>query len=321
MSDHLDPYIRYFPGDQITAERTNEMQILIKEEIAKQTGAVNDKLDEFIQGPINATTFDGRTAEEWQTDLDERYAPLQHSHEGVRHYQRFFMELETVILDENNVSRLQPAVLIHNMAREPLVQVYALVNLPIQFPEGRPGNARQFKFYVTGPEHSDDMEAADLKTMSWDERHWGDPLDVIVQDLTRDLPQKEAAAVMRDFQDGYTLSAWITKLQQRLFEPGPGQYHFDAGDVYQTQWVKDRSGKKVSELKESGEWPPRFVYRPVLINGIQVSQGQGDNEAQLQPVVAISHVSLNEVEIAITLPINRDNPLPDEAHLMVLLRA
>jgi hypothetical protein len=316
------PYVEYNPGDLITAESTNEMQVLIKEDILAQVGAVSDALDDFIEGPINATTFDGRTSTEWQTHFDGRYARLDHSHESVRHYQRYFLELETVIAGPGGNDRLQPAVLIHGMGREPVVQVYALLNLPIEFGDRPGGGARRdFKFCVTGPEHSDDMEAAELKTRSWDERHWGDPFDLIVDSLTRDLPPQEAEAIMRDFQDNFTLNAWITRLQQRLFEPGPAQYHFDAGDVYQTQWVRDRGSRRVSELKETGEWPPRFVYRPVLVNGLQALQRRGDNEDTLEPLVGIAHVNLNEVEIAVVSTVDVGDDQPDEAHLMVILRS
>lgn len=321
MENEMTPYKKCNPGDLITAEECNEVQVNIKEDIAEQVGQVKNELEEFKTGPIDASTFDGKTSEEWTGNLDERYAPLEHLHNGVIRYRRYFLELETVVLmngtspDIPSVNRLQPAVVIHNMGRNPVVQVYVLQDLPIaMLTEETP--PREYKFCICGPEHSIDPEAMSFKTKSWDERHWGDPIDKFLENIIGGFNKEEQKAHLKNFKDNFTLSAWLANLEALLFEPGPAQYHFDMGDVYLTKWVKDRKNKKVEELKDSGEWPPRFVYRPRLINQalFEVTGVDEDGKEVYDTIlVDIFHLNLNEVEIGPHTNI--------ETHLMVILRA
>lgn len=302
MTNETTPYISRNEGDLIAAEDWNAVQVKIKEDITSQVGQVETALEEHVQAPVDADTFDGKTPEVWKGDLDKRYALKDHAHDGVRRYRRYFLELETVIAGPP--PRLQPAVIIHNMGRNPVMQVYELEDLPI-VPPGGASLPRDYKFSFCGPEHANDPEALEFKTRSWDERHWGEQLDLMIEDLARDLDEEQQQAFRAQFQDNFTLNVWLSNLEKVLFEPGPGQYHFDTGDVYRTQWVKDRANKIVNELKNQGEWPPRFVYRPRLANFLVV-------EERLI-FVEIFHLNLNEVEI---WP-NTDQ----ETHLMVLLRA
>lgn len=308
MANETTPYIIRNPGDLITSEDWNDVQLKVKEDIAGQVGQVETALEEFKEAPVDADTFDSKTSEEWKEDLDTRYAPLEHTHNGVRRYQRYFLDLETVLAGPP--AGLQPAVIIHNMGRNPVVQVYELLDLPIVSDESPSGT---YKLCFCGPAHAQDPEAKDFKTKSWDERHWGDPIDVVIENLIRyhdEDKQKELKAL---FQDSFTLNAWLTNLEKLLFEPGPAQYHFDMGDVYRTPWVKARGGEKVEVLRGNlGEhgWPPRFVYRPILVNFVLLRPG----EDGFEPVpIHIFHLNLKEVEIA---------PQTDkELHLMVILRA
>src|SRR5215213_7974037 len=127
----LTPYEDYKPGQLIAAERMDAMQVKIKKDIAEQVGKVQTELDEHAQAPVDAAKFDGKTPGEWVDNLDKRYAPLNHDHAGVRRYQRIFLELETVLAGVGgNPAQLQPAVLVHDMGRNPVVQVYELMALP-----------------------------------------------------------------------------------------------------------------------------------------------------------------------------------------------
>ena len=307
MTEPITPYEDYKPGEIIAAERMDTMQVKIKKDIAEQVGKVQKALDEHAQAPVDAAKFGGKTPDEWVDNLDKRYAPLNHDHEGVRRYQRYFLELETVLAGPPN--RLQPAVLIHDMGRNPLTQVYQLLALPIDPAPAPAGKA--FKFCYSGPPHASDPEAANFKTKSWDERHWGDPLDAIIAELARALDPEKQKALMAKFQKNFTLAAWLANLEEYLFEPGPAQYHFDMGDVYQTKWVRDRLGMTAGKLEEQGEWPPRLVYRPALVDtGNEV----GDSPPIIPPlIVRVFHLNVNEIEIA---------PVTNlETHLMVVLRS
>jgi len=255
MSQEFTPYLPQKPGGIITAEDQNEVQIKIKEDIHSQVGQVQQDLDDFKEAPVNADTFDGKTPQEWKQHLDQRYAQLEHSHDTVKQYQRYFLEMETVLATDP--PQLQPAVIIHQMKRHPQVQVYELLDLPLEPQEDVDIN-REYKFVIAGPPHATDPEAMNFKTKSWDERHWGDPLDRVVEGLMWDLSDEEKKALQAKFQPSFTLNAWISNREEALFEPGPAQYHFDMGDVYRTKWVKDHAGRKVQELIDCGEWPPPF---------------------------------------------------------------
>lgn len=311
MAKETPPYISQDPGDLITAENWNELQVKIKEDIAGQVGQVETALNEFKEAPVDADTFDGKTPKEWTSDLDKRYAPLEHIHDGVRRYRRYFLELETVVpsTSPDTPLMLQPAVIMHGMGRHPVVQVYELTELPIAFSRNI---SRSYQFCFCGPEHHNDPEAMDFKTKSWDERHWGDSIDIdMIEDLARSLEAEEQEAFKAQFKDSFTLNAWLSNLEKAFFEPGPAQYHFDMGDVYRTQWIKDRETKTISELRGGGEWPPRFVYRPILVNFALLRPGEnGDLEPKF---IHIFHLNLKEVEIA--------PQIGEELHLMVLLRS
>lgn len=280
MTEELTPYVPANPGDAITSEGWNDMQIQIKRDIAGQVGEVQEKLDEFIESPIDAATFGGKDPEAWKKELDGRYAPLDHTHDGVQRYQRYFLELETVV-----GPALQPAVIIHNMWRYPLVQVYQLLDLPAAV---NLGTNAPYKFCFYGPPHND-PDAVHLKTKSWDERHWGDPITL---ELIESLGLNPA-----DFRENFTLNVWLSNLERALFEPGPGQYHFDTGDVGRTEWIRAKQGERVSTLIEQGEWPPRFVYRPRMLDVDKIAANDQWPEAE-QESIGIYHLNMNEIEIA-----------------------
>jgi hypothetical protein len=315
------PYQDYKPGQLIEAERMNQMQKQIKEDIGKQ---ITDAKEEIKKGSVaqagDAAKFEGKTSAEWETELDKVYALKNHSHENYPYYQRYLLELEPV------GGELQPAVLIHNMGRNPIVQVYELLQLPdsVNPPTAAGAPSKPVHLAYCGPDHSDDEQALDLGTKSWDERSWGDPLDVVITNIEQTLDEERRAKFRAQFQVNFTLNAWLTNLEKAMFEPGPAQYHFDIGDIFRTKWVKDRAGTKVSELDSSGEWPPRFVYRPVLLD----TSGRAERtiEGSIiegRPALDVYHLNLKEVEIRIYgIPPAGGPPAPATAtiRLMVLLR-
>lgn len=307
MANETTPYIERNPGDLWTAEDWNGVQEMIKKDIAGQVGGVQTALDEHIQPPHDADTLDGKTPEQWRNELDQRYAHLDHEHDGVRRYRRYFLELEWI------GTILPPAVIIHNMGRNPVIQVYELQDLPIA---ADPPLSRQFKFCFCGPEHHDE-EAIPFKTKSWDERHWGDPIDKMIDELGRGLEDEQREEFDAQFKDDFTLDVWLRNIERRLFEPGPAQYHFDVDDVYRTQWVKDNSGTPVGTLKDQGQWPPRFVYRPRLVNAT-IFRPDGLTRVEF---VDCFHLNVNEVEIAPHPRSEQPEGEPTPLCVMVLLRS
>jgi hypothetical protein len=303
MIDDKSAYINGKSGDLITAEIWNKMQIEIKKDINSRVGEVNAALEEHKKAPVDASTFAGKDPEEWTDDLDKRYALLNHNHDGVKSYQRYFLELETV-----DRGRLQPAVIEHKMMRHPIVQVYELLDLKMPAPSPTPAG-KSYKFCFCGPEHQPDEPGELFVTKSWDEYHWGDSIVDLIEGIANDLDVKQRKAFKAQFQKNQTLNSWLSNIEKVIFEPGPAQYHFDRGDVYRTQWIRDRANKKVSELDSDGEWPAIFVYHPRLINAKFLPV----NDTTSPEKVGIFHLNSNTVEIA---PEGLE-----EMHLMVILRS
>ncbi len=308
MVDKLEVYKSFNPGDLITAEDANGAQQWVVDGVHSSVTEVENALNAFKEGDINATTLNKKTAEQLKKEFDQRYALQGHSHEGVQRYQRYFLELETLLSGDT----LQPAVIMHRMKRHPVVQVYHLDPVPIQ---GLQRSSREYKFCIAGPEHAQDPQSQEFKTRSSDERHWGDQFNKLIDALISSSDPEKVAKIESKFQDNYTLNAWINNLEKLLFEPGPSAYHFDAGDVYRTPWVAERQDKPVKDLKNTGEWPPRFVYRPRLISGPLSVHGVDFD-------INVFHLNPNEVEIA------PDGSLADfpadvkrELHFMVILRS
>jgi hypothetical protein len=217
-----------------------------------------------------------------QDDIQKQIEAVK---QELRCPKRYFLDMEVLLAGPPQ--RLQPAVLIHDLGCNPIVQVYELQEI-----------IENYVFCVCAPAEFNDPEAMDFVTKSFDERHWGDNLDLVVKQVA------SAEVQQKKFKRTFTLSAWIRNLQEMLFEPGPAQYHFNMGDVRLTQWVHAREEKTVEELDNQGEWPPRFVYRPRLVNNVIVAEGGEMSDSPKKGGVAgwvrigIFHVNLSEAEIA-----------------------
>lgn len=366
-----DEYIRRNPGDLIAAEDWNAMQGKVKQDIANQVGQVQQALDEFKQKPVNADKFDGKSSSEWIEKLNQEYAPLDHEHNGVKRHQRYFVEIEKPY--EGMPLSVKSVVIQHNMGINPLAQVYELMDLPIvdsSIPPGQPQSDKKYKFCFCGPPHFD-RETISFKTPGWDEIHWGDPIESIesseesgvikigvIDDLARGLNADERKKLRDKFPPTYVLGSYLSTLATQLFEPGSGDYHFDVDDIYNTQWIRDREDKTVSELKETGQWPPYLVYRPRLVNALDLGfdaffplLGQlGELPAEISGQIGtvfvttgmfdIFHLNMNELQITPyifrqkvtreevigedekpTIKVTKGPLLPaNEVHFMVLLR-
>ncbi len=297
------PYEEIQPGDRVAAEPVNSMQTKIKADIQNQVEAAKQEIRTGgVERADKADRFGDLTPEEWEEHMDDKYAPKEHYHEAWP--RRYFLDMDVLLAGPPN--ELQPAVLIHDMGCHPIVQVYELQALPIASNE----LTRDYKFCWSGPPHAVDPEAVNFVTRSWDEREWGVEPGKIIAQMAHGLNEKEQQELMSNFRDTRTLNVWLTSVERLLFEPGPSPYHFERGDVHRTAWVKNREDRVVAELKDQGEWPPMFVYRPRLVNAMLFTYG-GDEAVPVN--IDIFHLNLNEVEIG---------PQTDrETHLMVLLKA
>lgn len=257
-------YVIFNPGDEVRAAALTEMQQKIKEDIRNQIEAAKKEL---------------------------------------RCPKRYFLDMEVLLAAVSGTEtepakdqRLQPAVLTHDLGCNPMIQVYELQDLPIVYPKAY-ASAKWHKFCVCAPADFNDPEAIEFETKSFDEFHWGVPLDAAIRQVADD------EVLQKKFKDSFTLGVWIRNLHQLLFEPGPTQTHFNMGAIHETGWVLAREDRTVGELKALGEWPPRFVYRPRLVNHLIVPEESGPSgpkkgAATKSVRIGIFHLNLSKVEIA-----------------------
>lgn len=112
MDNELTPYVSRNPGDLIAAEDWNDMQIMIKEDIASQVGKAIDEI-ESVPYAEDAGKLSGQTTEELTKDIIEKALAQIPSRSG---YQRLFKVLK--VGEENIVE--------HGLHEIPLVDVYQL---------------------------------------------------------------------------------------------------------------------------------------------------------------------------------------------------
>jgi hypothetical protein len=121
MTDDTIPYIPRNPGDLITAQDWDGMQVEIKKDMASRISASEEKIKQSgVNHATDADEFAGKSAGQWTADLDDRYAPKIHDHEGLTSYRRYMKRFT----NDPGFDRL---LLPHKLGRYPLVDAYELM--------------------------------------------------------------------------------------------------------------------------------------------------------------------------------------------------
>jgi hypothetical protein len=293
MTDEITPYISSKPGDLITAENWNEVQIDIKKDIDSRVGEVGAALEEHKKKPVDASTFGGKKPGELTAYYDERYVKRAELKSGWGEYRRYFKQISEPIV---------PAIIKHKLHRYPLVNVFELCGLGLSDQEvSEDTDSAEVKFFVYYAGHRDPA-AKKVQTKGLDVVHWGDPLDLILEQFGL-TPQPE-----QEFDDV------LNDLWGHMFDPGLEQDHFNAEFYGQSLYIQDEILKKdrnVQQLKDAGIWSDlRMAIRPQLIpvgGGCPVTS----NETTLdEPRVRVYDLSQDVISIEVAEPME----------LMVLLR-
>ena len=120
----FDPYVAANPGDLITAQAWNELQVDVQGDIAAKVEAAKEDLRKNgVDKATDAAEFAGKTPEEWEKELDQRYAPKVHDHQGVTVWRRYIKRFTP---DVNE------ALLTHELGRFPIVDAYTLLPVATQ---------------------------------------------------------------------------------------------------------------------------------------------------------------------------------------------
>lgn len=293
-----EEYIKRNPGDLITSENWNEVQELIKNDIADQVGRVETSLNEFKEKPVDAEKFDGNTPDEWTKEFDDRYVQHAELEAGWGEYRRYFKQIDRQLADDS----FEPAIIKHNLHRYPVVNIFELAKLEYTISgettavTDNDGNEVKFLVYYSG--HRDPV-AEKLMTLGEDDVHWGDPLSLILEQFGMSPnPEQYFDDVLND-------------LWGHMFDPGLSQDHFKRVSYGHSEYIqteildKDRTVEQLTG--KHGIWDDlRMAIRPQMIP-------VGPSFADISPVyplVQVFHLSQDILEIRVSSAMD----------LMILLR-
>lgn len=297
-----EEYIKRNPGDLVTSEDWNEVQEMIKKDIADQVGRVETDLNEFKEEPVDAEKFGDNTPEEWINEFDDRYVQHAELEAGWGEYRRYFKQIDRQLVD----SSFEPAIIKHNLHRYPVVNIYELAKLEYTISgettaaaaavTDNDGNEVKFLVYYAG--HRDPV-AENLMTHGEDDVHWGDPLNLILEQFGMSPnPEQYFDDVLND-------------LWGHMFDPGLSQDHFKRESYGHSEYIqteildKDRTVEQLAG--KHGIWDDlRMAIRPQMIP-VSPPLNINDNEYKFVQVV---HLSQDILEIRV----------PSERDLMILLR-
>ncbi|HWQ15749.1 MAG TPA: hypothetical protein VNL77_23310 [Roseiflexaceae bacterium] len=298
------PYIPRNPGDLVTAEDWNDMQVAVRTDLAANAAADAQRDEELRQliANVDAPKFGGKTPDEWTDELDQRY--IRRDDPGAMgEYRRYFKQLNRQVIDERtNQQIFEPCVIEHKLCRYPLVEVYELLPVFAHVPQtdgrgGVPAGYENVKFLIYYASKRDPM-ADLLTTESSDRYYWGDDFKLLLSqfDLKPALTQK--------------LDDVVNDIFGKMFDPGLGQDQFDRDTYNVSEYVQKRmidTDQTVGDLMKGGQWNDlRVAIRPVQIPALSTFP----TGANAPRTVQVFHISQNEVEIRV----------PTATDIMVILR-
>lgn len=291
MTTTITPYEEFHAGDLIEAERMNTMQVKIKQDIAGQVGQVNDALNEHMEAPVDADTFGGKTPDEWKGDLDQRYVMRSEIPSNWGEYRRYFKQLDRQL---GGAPTFGPAIIEHELDRYPVITVFELLPLDVS-DEANTG----VKFLVYYAGHRDNA-ASRLSTRGLDTVHWGDSLDLLLDQFGLQVTPKQL------FDDV------LNDLWGRMFDPGLDQDHFRREAYGHSDYVQQQildKDRTVEELKQMGIWEDlHMALRPRMIP-LGIPYGDRNQDGATKQV-DVFYLSQDALEIQAT----------QQVDLMVLLR-
>jgi hypothetical protein len=342
MPSATTPYISRNPGDLVAAEDWNGVQVKIKEDIAGQVGAAKEEIKASgVDRAGNAEQFASKTPKDWTDELDQRYAPKVHDHEGTSSYRRFM----------KRVKRDQLVFLEHKLGRLPLVDLYELepievdaaAKVPAPAPgtapvgSGRPGGVTPNS--AVGSTRPVTVARAKLPRFILYYHH---------EELERLLPGEIVEAypeLLRElgipfwqlldeyqvqYEDDDSLGDVINDFFAAFFKP-PLVDHMEHKT---TAWIDQHREKTVAELKQRDEWPDiRWLFIPFRLPAgservkavIPGAEPDTSVEGRIIPRIDIIHLSYDKLAVMagdLGTEIVNDQPQPRPfIDLMILLRS
>lgn len=296
MATQTTPYLSRNPGDLIAAQDWNLVQVKVKEDIESK---IKEAREEFKKTKVdqagNADKFDNRTPRIWTDELDQRYAPKVHDHEGMAVYRRYFKRLRAG----------QAIVLEHKLGRFPLVDVYELLPIAPQLTTN-PINEKFYLYYHHEERDRDLLYTEDRDLRRWP---WGIPLEQMLREYRVEWEDDDSLGdVVNDFLDTF-------------FKP-PAVDHIEHKT---SRWIDDHRESIISDLKRRDEWKDiRWAVRPerLIVGHLHLF---GAQETPPFHLVNVHHLTYDTLAlVAPTVPPQREGERPPptpQIDLMILLRS
>ena len=140
MATETTPYVPQNPGDLITAEAWNEMQIKVKEDIAKQIQEAIPKVDN-VPNANNAHKLENQTPEELTNAILEKARQELQKRSGYK------MLFKRLVWDADK-GKGEEKVVKHDLAAAPLVDVYQLDYFKVVCSEDEEKHLAWTNFYL-----------------------------------------------------------------------------------------------------------------------------------------------------------------------------
>jgi hypothetical protein len=244
MQDEMSPYKPAEPGEVLTAEKWNRMQVCIKEDVRATSRAAAEAIERVAEAG-NAETLDGRSAAELTEDIARNVLDQVRDRRG---YLEVFRVLQVG----------EESVIEHELGAFPLVDVYQLDYFPVVCCEDKEEYPAWTTFYT--------CQGADERTQRYagaggakrrleiqprDAPRWGVPF----------LEFMERYKV--PFEPDLSLEAMESKVWEAFFQSPNEEFHDN--QICHSPWFDKccREGKTMRDLKRSGDLEGLVVqFRP-----------------------------------------------------------
>jgi len=175
MADDTTPYIAAKPGDLVTSENWNGVQVDIKKDIQSSIQDAEKKIkSEGVDKAKDAEKFASKAPTDWTNDLDQRYVLKTQYHDSQTIYRKYYRRF---------TSKITSAFIEHKLGQFPLVDIYELMpfpSIPLPTPpedDSDTATSTDLAKFVLYYEHEDlGMLGLEVQTLGGDRKKIGIPL-------------------------------------------------------------------------------------------------------------------------------------------------
>jgi hypothetical protein len=287
------PYITRNPGDPVTAGDWNDLQVQVKDDIAAQIAAAKaDVVATGVHHADDADQFARRSDTQWLSELDKRYAPIGHVHEGPSAYRRYLKHF-------SSDPGLNEVLLEHHLGAFPLIDIYELA--PIIGAQANPGPFSLFFYYG----HADEEKYGLSVRVGRERARLGLHLDRLL------------AEIGLEYTDDSSIGDVVNDMWDALRkDPNDELAHGTS------PWIDEACGeaRTVAELKRTQQWDDLYLG----IKPVKVTLLPGSGTPPQAPQFTVTAVQANYDTVYLKVdgfgkdPAGNDR---EQADLMILLRS